>query len=644
MQAETTPYCRIELFGNLRVIHQERIITQFRLQKAGLLLAYLALSPRCTFPREELIEHFWPALELDAGRQNLSTTLSILKRDLEIPGFSNNEMLFANRQTICLCSKHVTTDVLEFDALLKRARGTAAVAERALLREQAIALYRGALLTGCYEDWALRAQSVYQGHYGEALADWAQDLERQQNWEEASIAARRAIDADPFRETAMLVLMRVLARQGHPTRAIEAFRRLQARLREEMDIEPSQELRQLVKRLQSDPDALYEPQSTAPVSEAAVYAVAGNAAPCRSARPEQPPQPSSAPALSVSAHSPEWEIFPVSTGGAVPLDSPDYIERPIDALFHAAIRRQDSIVLIKGPGSVGKTSLLARGVYQARQDGATVVLTDLQKLSAADWLTSDLFYRALAQNIADQLESEVSPASVWSETRSANANFERFVRREVLGKFSCPVVWGLDEVDRLFGVPFRDDVFALFRSWHNERALDPNGPWSRLTLAIAYATEAHLFISDLNRSPFNVGTRLTLADFTLDQAAELNGRYRSPLASAELERFFTLVGGNPYLVRRGLQEIATRSLTMDAFAAQADQAEGCYGDHLNRMFVALTHSPVLCEAVRALLQNQEEMTPESFYRLQSAGLVIRSTGQAVEFRCPIYRAYLERRL
>jgi hypothetical protein len=80
----------------------------------------------------------------------------------------------------------------------------------------------------------------------------------------------------------------------------------------------------------------------------------------------------------------------------------------------------------------------------------------------------------------------------------------------VLGAVTGPVVWGLDEVDRLFSVPFGSEVFGLFRSWHNKRALDPSGPWARLTLAIAYATEAHLFITDLNQSPFNVGTRLAL--------------------------------------------------------------------------------------------------------------------------------------
>jgi AAA domain-containing protein len=93
------------------------------------------------------------------------------------------------------------------------------------------------------------------------------------------------------------------------------------------------------------------------------------------------------------------------------------------------------------------------------------------------------------------------------------------VQREVLDKIPAPIVWGLDEVDRLFHCDFGSEIFGLFRSWHNQRALEPTGPWSRLTLAMAYATEAHLFIADLNQSPFNVGTGLTLGDFTLEIVA-----------------------------------------------------------------------------------------------------------------------------
>ena len=58
---------------------------------------------------------------------------------------------------------------------------------------------------------------------------------------------------------------------------------------------------------------------------------------------------------------------------------------------------------------------------------------------------------------------------------------EGFLRGEILEKIETPLVWGLDEVDRLFTCDFGSEVFGLIRSWHNARALDPLGPWERLT-------------------------------------------------------------------------------------------------------------------------------------------------------------------
>ena len=44
---------------------------------------------------------------------------------------------------------------------------------------------------------------------------------------------------------------------------------------------------------------------------------------------------------------------------------------------------------MKGPRQVGKTSLLARGLHQAREAGARVVLTDLQKLDPEQLASAD---------------------------------------------------------------------------------------------------------------------------------------------------------------------------------------------------------------------------------------------------------------
>jgi len=203
----------------------------------------------------------------------------------------------------------------------------------------------------------------------------------------------------------------------------------------------------------------------------------------------------------------------------------------------------------------------------------------------------------------------------------------------------------MDEVDRLFSCKFASEAFGLFRSWHNERSLDPTGPWQKLTMAIAYATEAHLFITDINQSPFNVGTRLYLEDFTPEQVAELNRRYGHPLKnSAELTGFYELLGGHPYLTRRGLHEMTAHSAFFDKFSARAGRDEGPFGDHLRRVLVMLAQEPSICEVVRSMLAGRQSGTPEDFYRLRSSGIVLGEPGHDMRIRCRLYESYLKQHL
>jgi DNA-binding winged helix-turn-helix (wHTH) protein len=336
---------------------------------------------------------------------------------------------------------------------------------------------------------------------------------------------------------------------------------------------------------------------------------------------------------------------PNPPGGAMPLQSAYYIERQTDLEFHRALARHDSIVLVKGARQVGKTSLLARGMQRMREANAAVVLTDLQHLTATSLESVGTLLLTLAELIADQLELATGWREEWNNFLSPSSNFERFMRREVLGKNPTSLVWGLDEVDRLFSCDYASEVFGLFRSWHNRRALDPAGPWQRLTLAFAYATEAHLFITDLNQSPFNIGTRLTLEDFTLDQVAELNRRYGEPLRTPEeATLFYELLSGHPYLTQRGFYEMVTRTADLTAVEAEAARNEGVFGDHLRRMLISLERDPVLCEALRGLLNGKQDLTTMQFYRLRSAGVLSGSSPQDSRPRCELYRRYLSKHL
>lgn len=342
--------------------------------------------------------------------------------------------------------------------------------------------------------------------------------------------------------------------------------------------------------------------------------------------------------LSVTAR----QLEPV--GGAVPLDSRFYIQREADEEFQASVARRDSIVLVKGARQVGKTSLLARSLQQAREAGARVALTDFQLLNASHLASAESLLRMLAKSLADQLDLTVSPDQIWDADLGPSMNFTRYVRREVLGANSLPLVWGLDEVDRLFNCDFASEVFGLFRSWHNARSLDPAGQWQRLTLAMAYATEAHLFITDVHQSPFNVGTRLVLEDFSFQQVTELNRRYDSPLSETEIATYFDLVGGHPYLVRCGLHEMTAHGASFDELAAKANHNEGPFGDHLRRLLISLSQDLALRDVMRGVIEGQACPTAESFYRLRSAGVVIGDSAKEAKPRCHLYSTYLKQHL
>jgi DNA-binding winged helix-turn-helix (wHTH) protein len=332
-------------------------------------------------------------------------------------------------------------------------------------------------------------------------------------------------------------------------------------------------------------------------------------------------------------------------GGALPLQSHLYITRPTDEEFCRAVARRDSIVLVKGPRQVGKTSLLARGLQQARSFGATVLLIDFQQFNSTAFETADKLLLSMAELIANQLELTPSPHETWKSFLGPSSNFEAYLRREVFAKSSSHFVWGLDEVDRLFGFDYAGEVFGLFRSWHNLRALDPHGPWHRLTLSIAYATEAHLFITDLNQSPFNVGTRLSLEDFTQEQIMDLNQRYGGPLRGpADAVRFHRLLGGHPYLTQRGLYEMARGNATLETIEQHDNCDEGVFGDHLKRMLASLEQDRALLDELRGFLQSGTGFSNHSVSRLRIAGIISVDSSQEPRLRCELYYRYLKRHL
>jgi DNA-binding SARP family transcriptional activator len=609
------PY-RIELFGGLCVHIGDRKVTRFRTRKTTELLAYLACFPR-SHPREILIELLWPECDVDAGRHSLNTALSSLRLQLEPPGVvSDGSVLVGDRHCIGLQTSAINTDVREFESALKEAAVAVDPAERIPHLVRALELYTGALLPGYYSDWVFPEQERLEETYFQGLGHLIALCEEAGDLDQALHHALRAVSLHRTREEAHHEVIRLQSLTGKPDAAIRHYRDFEQMLARELDTRPRRKTLELIRAIQEDADH--------PVS-AGIATDAGESA--FRARESSQPIP----------------LEPV--GGAMPLASRFYIVRSTDHEFDEAVLRGDSIVLVKGPRQVGKTSLLARSLQLAREAGRRVALTNFQVFNGSHLESVERFLPALADSLAEQLDLSLTPDEVWDTRRGPSPSFRRFIRREVLDKLSEPLVWGLDEVDRLFTCPFGSEVFGLFRSWHDARALEPDGSWSLLTLAISYSTEPHLFITDLNQSPFNVGTRLFLEDFTREQVAELNMRYGALLRDdSDLDRLLGLVGGQPYLVRRALHEMAGHGVDLKTLEARARHHDWIFGEHLRRLSTLVVRDSELVRAVREVLDGRSCTDRAIAYRLESAGVLRGGGGQESEFRCPLYADYFRNAL
>src|SRR5205085_8810781 len=131
-----------------------------------------------------------------------------------------------------------TTGVGEFRAAMQKAAGAASTSERMLLLADAVELYGGELLPGCYDEWCLTEREHLTGAYLGALDALAELLEQTGDLDRAISYTRRGISADPLWEEGHQALMRLLAAAGQPTAALRCYREIEQRLQEQLGAEP----------------------------------------------------------------------------------------------------------------------------------------------------------------------------------------------------------------------------------------------------------------------------------------------------------------------------------------------------------------------------------------------------------------------
>jgi hypothetical protein len=334
--------------------------------------------------------------------------------------------------------------------------------------------------------------------------------------------------------------------------------------------------------------------------------------------------------------------------GQVSLDSPFYVERsPIESNCYETVLKPGSLLRIKAPKLMGKTSLLSRVFDVAAKQGFRTVELNLLLADGAVLTNLDKFLRWFSASVGRQLKIENQLDEYWdTELMGSTSNCTAYFEEYLLPQINGSLVLGLDEVDRIFPYPeIAPDFFGLLRVWHEKaKNLDI---WKRLRLIVVHSTEDYGSL-DINKSPFNVGVPVELPEFTPQQVQDLARRYGldwndDQVGAQGFAPLLEMVGGHPYLVQQALYQLRCQGVTLEQLLQDAPTEAGIYSNHLRRYWENLQKNPELAEAFKKVVKSPEpvELERVQSYKLRSMGLV-KQQGDKVTPSCDLYRQYFSK--
>ncbi len=351
----------------------------------------------------------------------------------------------------------------------------------------------------------------------------------------------------------------------------------------------------------------------------------------RDDRPDDPPLPIA---------EPELQREP---SGSVRLESGLYVERaPIEVDCFQEVLQPGALIQVKAPRQMGKTSLMARILSHAKDQGCQTIGFSFQRADSVVFSSLDQLLYWFCQQVGRRLGRLSQLEERWSQKGGSKDKCYFYFLECLLDELETPLVIGMDEVDMVF--PHRlvaDDFFGLLRSWFDAaRSGDVDSElWEKLRLVIVHSTEVYVPL-DIRQSPFNVGKNVELPEFNAAQVRDLGRRYGLNWRDGEDEQLMTLVGGHPYLVRKAFYHLRRQDETLAQLMDTAATEAGIYSDHLRRHLLNLQAYPALAEALRQVVVKSRpiELDSEVAFKLESMGLITR-TGNAATARCNLYRVY-----
>ena len=221
----------LNLMGGFQALLDGEPVTNLTSDKTRALLAYLVMEAERPHRRESLCALLWPNAIDSLARQSLSQALSILRKVLRDDNKAQ-PFLLADRDTV------------QFNPHSDYALDTE---------------YRGPFLAGFtlpdaegFEEWVLLERESRQREALEKLDKAVTQNIEQTNYDKAIESARKQLEIDPWREETHRSLMHAYALNGQRGDALAQFEKCKQVLREALGVEPSNETKSLLARIQQD--------------------------------------------------------------------------------------------------------------------------------------------------------------------------------------------------------------------------------------------------------------------------------------------------------------------------------------------------------------------------------------------------------